>query len=196
MDTTESVNDQPSPQTPDAKTRDARPFSASLDKSLFWIVCMMLLFTVAYLSVNLWFQYRHYNAGITAALGADGIDHAVVITYTRAWDFAVVKVSSILLAFCLIMVGALYVLRVATVSYSFTMANQAQKSSLETSSPGLVMITLGVALMAVVLFSTSKVQYQSASDSPMLSEPPLIPANDAPPSTSQTPQPARQTDNK
>ncbi len=92
----------------------------------------MLLFTIAYLSVNLFFQYQNYNAGISAALRASSIDHAVVITYTRAWDFAVVKVSSIFLAFCLIMVGALYVLRVATVSYSFTMANQAHKSSLET----------------------------------------------------------------
>jgi hypothetical protein len=156
----------------------------------------MLLFTVTLLSVNLAFQYRNYNAGISAALGADSINHAVVITYTRAWDFAVVKVSSIFLAFSLIMVGALYVLRAATVSYSFTMANQAQKSSLETGSPGLVMITLGVVLMAVVVFSTSKVEYQSASDSPMLSEPPPVPADDAPPSTSQTPKPATQTDNK
>ena len=196
METTESVDAQTPTNTSDVKTRDARPFSASLDKSLFWIVCIMLLFTVTLLSVNLLFQYRNYNAGISVALGADSIDHAVVITYTRAWDFAVVKVSSIFLAFCLIMVGALYVLRAATVSYSFTMANQAQKSSLETSSPGLVMITLGVVLMAVVVFSTSKVDYQGASDSPMLSEPPPVPADDATPSTSPTPKPARQTDNK
>lgn len=196
MEPTESVNDQLSTHTSFGKTRDVRPFSASLDKSLFLIVCIMLLFTVTQLSVNLLFQYRNYNAGISAALGAASVDHAVVITYTRAWDFAVVKVSSIFLAFCLIMVGALYVLRAATVSYSFTMANRAQKSSLETGSPGLVMITLGVVLMAVVVFSTSRVDYQSASDSPLLSEPPLIPADDVTPSTSPTPKPARQTDNK
>lgn len=194
MEPTEPVSDQPSKLGPDAKTREARPFSASLDRSLFLIVCVMLLFTVSLLSVNLAFQYRNYHAGISAALGSDMIDHAVVITYTRAWDFAVVKVSSIFLAFCLIMVGALYVLRVATVSYSLTLTNQAQKSSLETGSPGLVMLTLGVLLMAVVVFSTSKVEYQKTSDLPILSEAPAIPAENAPPSTSPTPKPAKEKD--
>jgi hypothetical protein len=156
----------------------------------------MLLFTVILLSVNLAFQHRNYNAGLSAALGSDIIDHAVIITYTRAWDFAVVKVSSIFLAFCLIMVGALYVLRAATVSYSLTLTNQAQKSSLETGSPGLVMLTLGVVLMAVVVFSTSKVEYQKTSDSPILSEAPAIPADNAPPSTSPTPKPAKEVDKK
>lgn len=196
MEPTEPVSDQPPKLSPDAKTREARPFSASLDRSLFLIVCVMLLFTVSLLSVNLAFQHRNYNAGISAALGSDMIDHAVIITYTRAWDFAVVKVSSIFLAFCLIMVGALYVLRTATVSYSLTLTNQAQKGSLETSSPGLVMLTLGVVLMAVVVFSTSKVEYQETSDSPTLSEAPAIPADNAPPSTSQTPKPAKEIDKK
>lgn len=196
MEPIKPVDDQLPTNTPDVKTTDARPFSASLDKFLFWVVCMMLLFTIAHLSVNLFFQYTKYNAGISAALRADSIDHAVVITYTRAWDFAVVKVSSIFLAFCLIMVGALYVLRVATASYSLSVANQAQKSSLETSSPGLVMITLGVVLMAVVVFSSSKVEYRSASDSPTLYDPPAIPADDATPSPTPTPTPARSTEKK
>lgn len=159
----------------------------------------MLVFTIGLLTLNLAFQYRNYDAGISAALTSDSIDHAVVITYTRAWDFAVAKVSSIFLAFCLILVGALYVLRAATASYSFTLANHTHKSSLETGSPGLVMITLGVVLMAVVVLSTSKVEYQTASDSPTLSEPPPIPAGDATPSNQPEPKASvksRQTENK
>src|SRR5689334_3627550 len=93
-------------------------FSARIDKSLFLIVVVILVFTVVLLSVNLTFQQRNYRAGITAALKADQIDHAVIISYTRAWDFAVAKISSMFLAFWLILIGALYVLRSATITYS------------------------------------------------------------------------------
>jgi hypothetical protein len=99
----------------------------------------MLLFTVTLLSVNLAFQHQNYRAGISAALKSDKIDHAVVITYTRALDFAIAKIPSMFLAFCLILIGALYVLGSATVAYSLSVANSSQKSSLETGSPGLVM---------------------------------------------------------
>jgi cytochrome c biogenesis factor len=173
----ESVGDQPLTRPSQAKPPKARPRSASLDNRLFMIVAIMLLFTIVLLTINLVFQHRNYEAGISAAIRSNKIDHAVIISYTRAWDFAVAKVSSIFLAFCLIMVGALYVLRAATASYSLTMANLAQKSSLETGSPGLVMITLGVVLMAVVVLSTSKVEYQSGSDSPPIptNTPPIPP---------------------
>jgi hypothetical protein len=133
------------------------------------IVAIILLFTVVLLSVNLAFQHQNYQAGIVRALKADNIDHAAILTYTRAWDFAVAKISSMFLAFCLILIGALYVLRSATVAYSLSVASSVQKSSLETGSPGLVMITLGIVLMTVVILSTSKVEYQSPSISPTLS---------------------------
>ncbi|MEK6334016.1 MAG: hypothetical protein AABM67_03645 [Acidobacteriota bacterium] len=145
-----------------------------LDKSLFVVVAVVLLFTVVLLYMNLSFQRQNYAAGITAALKSDNVDHAVVIAYTRAWDFAIAKISSIFLAFCLIMVGALYVLRAASVSYSLSVAHKSRKGSLETGSPGLVMITLGVILMAVVMFSTSRVDFQS-SDVSRPREPQMIP---------------------
>ena len=63
--------------------------------------------------------------------------------------------------------------------YSFTVANPVQKSSLETGSPGLVMITLGVVLMAVVVLSTSHVEYQNAGDPPTPSEIQPIPPETA-----------------
>lgn len=177
MESKESAGEPPTGTTA-TRPRKARPFSASLDKFLFLVVAVLLLFTIVLLTANLVFQQRNYNAAIFAALGSTEIDHSAVIAYARAWNFAVAEISSIFLAFCLIMVGALYVLRAATASYSFTVANKAQKSSLETGSPGLVMITLGVVLMAVVMLSPSKVDYKSVSNSSMRDEPPPIPAED------------------
>lgn len=191
MKPTESASNQASTVSSGATTQESRPFSARLDRSLFLIVAIMLLFTVALLTVNLVFQHRNYSAGLSTALRSESIEHAVVITYTRAWDFAVVKVSSIFLAFSLIMIGALYVLRAGSVSYSLTVANQSHRSSLETGSPGLVMITLGVVLMAVVLLSTSRVEYQGPSVRPIPHDSQPIPPDVA---TSDEPEPkARET---
>jgi hypothetical protein len=175
MDSTEIIGEQASVLTSKGTVKPSkgmgkkpRAFSAYLDKSLFLVVAMMLLFTVALLSVNLVFQHRNYDTGITAALKSNNIDHAVIITYTRSWDFAIAKISSIFLAFCLILIGALYVLRAATASYSFSVTGQSRNSSLETSSPGLVMVTLGVVLMAIVILSGSTVEYKSPDVSPMM----------------------------
>ena len=62
--------------------------------------------------VNLWFQYVNYQEGIRVALeGSVGADHASILTYARAWDFAVVKTSGLFVSFVLVFTGALYVLR-------------------------------------------------------------------------------------
>ena len=179
MESIEPIVDQPLTDRGKRATQKAKLFPTFLDKSLFLLVAIMLLFTVALLSANLAFQHQNYRAGISAALMAPNIDHAVVISYTRAWDFAITKISSVFLAFCLILIGALYVLRSAKVSYSLAVANSAQKSSLETGSPGLVMITLGVLLMAIVMFSTSRVEYHGPSSSPVSIDPQRIPPDEA-----------------
>jgi hypothetical protein len=196
MDSTETIAEQVSGLTSKGMEKKARSFSTFLDKSLFLVVAMMLLFTVALLSANLVFQHRNYDAGIAAALKSNSIDHAVVIAYTRSWDFAIAKISSIFLAFCLILIGALYVLRAASVSYSFSVTDQFRKSSLETGSPGLVMITLGVALMAIVILSSSKVEYKSPDVSPMMREHRTIPPDEAATPNEQGPQPRGSTERR
>jgi hypothetical protein len=96
--------------------------------------------------------------GIQKALDSPRIDHAVVLTYSRSWDFAVVKTSSIFLGFSLILIGALYVLRVAESRFSMSVESNGTKGSLESRSPGLIMLVLGVVLVALVLYSKSTVE--------------------------------------
>src|SRR5690349_6428533 len=112
MESVESITDQPTVESGREQKEYILP--VSLDKSLFLVVAIMLLFTVVLLSVNLAFQHENYRAGISAALQSTRIDHSAVITYTRAWDFAIAKMSSMFLAFSLALIGALYVLRSAS----------------------------------------------------------------------------------
>ena len=73
------------------------------------------------------------------------------------------KTSSLFLGFSLIMIGALYVLRVSETQYQLQLeAPAGVKGNLASSSPGLIILTFGVVLVCLVLFSRSTVEYGSA----------------------------------
>jgi hypothetical protein len=152
---------------------------ASLTLAIFVVVCLILLCLIGLLGFSLYFQHNNYSNGVLAALRGQRSDHNSIITYSRAWDFAVVKTSSLFLAFMLIFVGALYVLRVSESRYGFTLEGKEVKGSLETSSPGLVMVTLGVVLVGLVIYSKSLVDYRPSSEA--IGESPV--SNDVPQST-------------
>ncbi len=127
---------------------------------LFVVVCAILLCLTVLLGASLYFQHLNYSLGVNSAIKGAKTDHNSIITYSRAWDFAVIKTSSLFLAFTLIFVGSLYVLRIADSNYSLKIEGKEVKGSLETSSPGLVMITLGVILVGLVLYDKSLIDYR------------------------------------
>lgn len=135
-----------------------------LDRSLFIVVCIVLSILILVLCLGLYIQYGTYRDAIASGGTVGGtIDHASTISYARALDFAIAKTTALTMGFVLIFLGALYVLRAGEAEYGLTVGNSAVKSSLQTSSPGLVMVTLGVALTAVVLNTTSNIQYSGAA---------------------------------
>lgn len=145
------------------------PQSPALDvltKAIFIVITGVLLFVAILLVTSLSFQYSNYHRGIDQAVnGVVGVDHNSIITYSRAWDFAVVKTSALFLGFTLIFVGALYILRVADAGYQLSIKGGDVQGSLQTSSPGLVMATLGVFLVAWVVYSKSIVDYHPTPSS-------------------------------
>jgi hypothetical protein len=140
-------------------TSERKP-SGLLDFSLFVVVFLLVIFIIALSVFSLVAQYANYGKGISAALAQpERLDHAIVLTYSRAWDFAVVKTSSLFLAFLLIFSGALYILRVIENKLSLSIDGTTRSGNLETSSPGLAMITLGVLLVVVTILNKSSVEY-------------------------------------
>ena len=130
---------------------------------LFRIVTGLLGFQLALLIGNLWFQFHNYATGIRMAekAGATADIVSLVLVYSRAWDFAVTKTSALFLGFMVIYLGALYVLRSADTSYELSINQGAQSgATLKSSSPGLVMITLGALLVALVISNRSEVGIQ------------------------------------
>lgn len=151
-------------KTPSAEPPpDAKPRAALFDGRIFWIVTVLLGVQLVLLVANLAFQFRNYAAGIELAreAGASLDNISLILVYSRAWDFAVVKTSALFLGFLVFYTGAIYVLRSAEASYELGLSQGSQLGmTLKTSSPGLVMITFGAGLVALVLYSKSAVELQ------------------------------------
>lgn len=76
--------------------------------------------------------------------------------YSRASDAATIKYVAVFLGYLIVLIGAIFVLYGAKAFYKLESEHmQGNKSSLETSSPGLVLVTLGSILVAVSLFNKS-----------------------------------------
>jgi len=141
-----------------------------LSEKLFRIVSLILVFAVCLLLMGLAVQSYFYLSGLRSAVGvsrAGGdanaaqelVDHAAVITYARGLGAAFVKTSALFLGFILIFVGTLYVLRTTEANFQLRVRQGHFQGSLQTASPGLVIVTLGVALTIVALYVKSDLDY-------------------------------------
>jgi hypothetical protein len=151
------------PEPPGATQKpDVDSQSIRLTQSIYWTVSAILVFIALILTVNLWVQYGTYRAAVASSLsGLDTRELVGALVFTRAWDFAVVKTCSLFLAFILIFLGALYVLRQGEQGYRARIDSGLMKATLQSSSPGLVLATLGVVLVIAVLFSATTISVES-----------------------------------
>jgi hypothetical protein len=113
-------------------------------------VCALLL----YVLLGQISSYQRLLAGPTGA-GRE-------LAFARAADAAIVKTCSIFLAFALMFLGALYTFRVASAPYRLVAEGEKVKGTLETASPGLVMITLGMILICSAVWKEYTISFDGA----------------------------------
>jgi hypothetical protein len=146
-----------------------------LSTNLFRIVSLILLFVAILLIVGLGIQTYSYFGGLHAATAVqvpnnavrapvDLVDHAAVIAYARGLGAAFIKTSALFLGFILIFTGTLYVLRTAEAAYQIHVTGGTVQGSLQTTSPGLVIATLGVVLTIVTLMTKSDLDYEKTTE--------------------------------
>jgi hypothetical protein len=137
-----------------------------VDRRIVVTVCALLgllsLLTLACLVM----EWTQYHQAIEIAIKQSPPDHAAGISYARALDAAIVKTSSLMLAFIVVFVGALYVLRTTSAAFNLGLAGQGFNGTLTTSSPGLVMITLGLIIVAIAVLSQSDINYNAPVTEP------------------------------
>lgn len=137
----------------------ARAWEARLDLVLLVAATAVLAIAVGLLVYTILTQTAVYRSSIAVELAGDGpINHHAVLAYARSGDFAAAKSVALCLGFALIFLGAGYTLRAAQTTYNLSVSrDDLAKASLVTSSPGLVMISLGVVLVAMAVLTQSHV---------------------------------------
>lgn len=131
-----------------------------LDKIIIYVSVVLTVFTLILLATNLYFQYVNYERAISQALSRSLVDYGAVLSLSRAYDFAVIKTSGLFLGYGLIMLGSIFVLRRQKEAYEVGVGRaETVQMTLKSSSPGLIMITLGVFLMCAILFAKQTVKY-------------------------------------
>lgn len=166
-DTAREVSTVPAPPVK-GDAAEERPVTFPLVRPLFVVVCCALVFLGGLVVACLFVSNRDYQLGINAAIAGQSPNHLAILTYSRAWDFAVVKFSTVFLGFGIILIGALYVLRQAEAQFLMSVDGPGAKGSLQSSSPGLVMIALGVVLLIVALQTKNEIHLTAPRDSPNL----------------------------
>jgi len=111
-------------------------WSRKVDVLLFAIVSLAAVYVFALLSYSLYVQIHAYSSATQRAIADTARGDVVVLAFTRAADFAIVKTSVVFLGFILTFFGALYVLRVASASFSMKASFGTSSGALDTSSPG------------------------------------------------------------
>jgi len=137
----------------------------SLDWRLFLVVSLILIAITALFVAGLFAQWRSYHGGLQVAL-TPPVDHGAALSYARGLDAAIVKSSALFLGYLLVFTGALYVLRSATAGFKLSVQTGTQSGTLQTASPGLVIITLGVLLIVVTIVTKSELNYKPPPPAP------------------------------
>jgi uncharacterized membrane protein len=105
-----------------------------------------------------------------------------LLQLARARDAAVVKLSALFLAYLVVILGCLFVLKGVEAAFQLRLRGvHGMDSALKTSSPGLVLITFGCVLVALTVLVQSTITTQIAPEQTAASEPSSSNAAQPPP---------------
>ncbi len=131
-----------------------------IDHVIFACTLLLLGFVVGVVLWNVAAQMGHYETALTQELNSQAPSKVFLISANRALDFVLIRSAALIFGVTLTLLGALYLFKVFDTPFDLS-AGGAEKLNLsfKTSSPGLVMITLGVVLVISTVYARSTVSY-------------------------------------
>jgi TRAP-type C4-dicarboxylate transport system permease small subunit len=132
--------------------------------ALYVVLTLILLFLGGMLLFGVQSANANYGKGIALAeqYYTDHKDRADVrpdlsLLYTqqnsRAQDQIFIKASALFMGYVVVVIGCLFVLKGIEAAYELSVHRAELESALKTTSPGLVLITLGMCLVVATMFS-------------------------------------------
>lgn len=110
-----------------------------------------------------------FSSAIQETLNSHPLNHFALTAYTNGMAASYAKMFPIVLSFLLIFAGSVYVLLPVKAVYSGSINHGGATGSFETTSPGLVIVTLGVVLAITAIWHPVSVSYEGPPDQARLS---------------------------
>ena len=146
------------PENGEVKAENHADEIPRLDKILVVVVSAVLVLIGGLLASSLFAQWGMYHAAAASALELKAEGGHLVLSFTRAFDFAVIKTSVVFMGMLVTFVGALYVLRAQREAFALQVSPRSRaRATLRTASPGLVIVTLGVSTVNVAVVTKNEV---------------------------------------
>lgn len=151
----------------------------TINRSIAVFIFALFLLVAILMCWSVYEQVKMITLATDVALKAPDVDHAAVLGYSRALNTAVVKTCCVFLGYLLMYLGGLYILRTSRQAFGVEIEGKGLKGSLNTASPGLVMASLGTALVLCALFHEPKLDYAPGSTVPAPTSPyPSVPSTE------------------
>jgi len=154
-------------------TPSAPPDTANHDaRYLVWTAFAVMIALIGVIVVTMYWACKTEVAAFQRGLDMAATQAPGPESYTALAAFgsgitaAYTKTISILLSFLLIFAGTVYVLLPVKARYRSSAAGAGHRGSLESDSPGLIMITLGVFLAAIAVLHQVSVDYKVTPQAP------------------------------
>ena len=142
-----------------AQEAAAQTESAANPVLFVWATFATVLAILVFIGVTMYFatttQIDALKDGFAHALNPP--NHTAAVSYSNAMTAAVTKTSSVFLSFLVVFLGGIYVLMPKRDSFALDVQSHSVKANLASNSPGLVMMTLGIALTIVALAMKSEI---------------------------------------
>jgi hypothetical protein len=154
------MSTQPQPALEAARPTEAAPPASSETSVVFiWATFLTVLAILIFIGVTMYLattsQITALNEAFKQALNPPNPTAAVL--FSNAMTAAVTKTSSVFLSFLVVFLGGIYVLMPKRDSFALEVQSHSVQANLASNSPGLVMMTLGIALTIVALMAKSEI---------------------------------------
>lgn len=128
-----------------------------------WATFATVLAILVFIGVTMYMATSFQLDGLQAAFkqALTSTNHTEAVSYSNAMTAAVTKTCSVFLSFLVVFLGGIYVLMPKRDSFALDVKSHSVSANLASNSPGLIMMTLGIALTIVALMIKSEITIDS-----------------------------------
>ncbi|MFL6730001.1 MAG: hypothetical protein ACJ8D6_06745 [Sphingomicrobium sp.] len=134
---------------------------SAFDLLILGCTIVLLALVVSAILWNVSTQVSNYQEALRQEMASQAPSKVFLLSANRALDFVLIRSAALLFGVVLTLLGGLYLFRLFDAPIELNAGRSQEGSiSLRTSSPGMLMISLGVILIIATVYARSSVNYR------------------------------------